>query len=192
MASCVDSTTLVRVYPASFLILKLQANAKTQPIQFNDITTAVYGPPNKWTWNFGDIGSPTNTSIIQNPTHIYASTGNYNVTFIVETTRGCIDTLSKTLDILDKPPLTVSNDTLICIIDTLQLHAVGSGSVVWSPNYMISNVNSPDPFVSPDVTTTYTVTLTDPFGCVGSDAIKVEVKPFVTLFSTARYQHLQN
>lgn len=181
---CTDSaTSLVKVYPGFFPDFTSAGQCKNTAIQFTDLTTATYGAANRWVWNFGDPGSANNTSNLKNPTHIYANTGSYNVSFIVETDKGCIDTLYKTIDILDKPALTVSNDTLICIIDTLQLHAVGTGSFVWSPNYMISNVNSPDPFVSPDVTTTYTVTLTDPFGCVGSDAVKVEVKPFVTLFA---------
>lgn len=179
---CVDSTVqTIKVYPGFFPGFTIAGQCKNTPIQFTDITTATFGVINKWDWNFGDIGSPTNTSVLQNPTHIYAATGTYNVTFVVQSNKGCIDTVLKTFDVLDKPALSVSNDTLICIIDTLQIHAVGAGSVVWSPNYMISNVNSPDPFVSPDVTTTYTVTLTDPFGCVGTDAITVNVKPFVTL-----------
>ena len=181
---CIDSTFQdIKVYPGFFPDFTFAGQCKNTPIQFTDLTTATFGPPSKWTWNFGEAGSPTNTSTIQNPTHTYLNSGSYDVSFIVETTRGCIDTLYKKIDIKDQPDLTVSNDTLICIIDTLQLHAVGTGSFVWSPNYMISNINSPDPFVSPDVTTTYTVTITDAFGCQGSDQVKVEVKPFVTLLA---------
>jgi len=181
---CSDSTTsIVKVYPGFFPDFAMAGQCKNTPIQFTDLTTATYGAANRWEWNFGDNGSPTNTSTLKNPTHIYTTAGTYNVTFIVETNKGCIDTLTKTLDIVDKPSLAISNDTLICILDTLQLHAVGTGNFVWTPNYMISNVNSPDPFVSPDVTTTYTVTLTDAFGCSNVGSIKVNVKSFVTLFA---------
>lgn len=181
---CADSTTsIVKVYPGFFPDFTFAGQCQKVPVQFTDLTTAAYGSSNKWVWNFGDFGSPTNTSIIKNPTHTYNSTGTYNVNFIVETDKGCIDTLEKAITILDKPPLTVTNDTLICIIDTLQLTAVGIGSFVWTPNYNISNVNIYNPLVSPDVTTTYMVTLTDPFGCTGSDSVKVNVKSFVTLFA---------
>ncbi len=179
---CSDSTTsIVKVFPGFRPDFGYGGQCKNTPIQFNDLTTTNYGIPNRWEWDFGDVGSPTNTSTIKNPTHVYANTGTYTVTFVVETSKGCIDTLQKTIEIKEKPDLSVGNDTLICIIDTLQIHAVGTGTVVWSPNYMISNVNDPNPFVSPDITTTYTVTLTDAFGCQGSDAITVNVKPFVTL-----------
>lgn len=180
---CSDSATaLVKVFPGFRPDFTFAGQCKNTPIQFTDITTADYGVINKWKWDFGDPGSPTNTSSLQNPTHIYPVTGLYTVTFIVETTKGCIDTIPKTIDILDKPALSVSNDTLICIIDTLQLHAVGAGNFLWTPNYMINDVTSADPLVSPDVTTTYYVTLTDAFGCSGTDSVKVQVKSFVTLF----------
>ncbi len=181
---CSDSTTsIVKVYPGFFPDFTIAGQCQNTPIQFTDITTANYGVINFWRWNFGDPISPTNTSSLQNPTHIYANTGRYDVTFIVQSSKGCIDTILKTLDILDQPALSVSGDTLICIIDTLQLNAIGTGSFLWSPNYNINNVNIPNPLVSPDVTTTYRVTLTDPFGCVGSDTVRVRVVNNVTQFA---------
>jgi len=181
---CSDSATaLVKVYPGFFPGFDFAGQCKNTPIQFTDLTTATYGMPDKWNWDFGDPSSASNISTLQNPTHVYANTGTYNVVFFVQSSKGCNDTIHKTITILDKPPLTLTNDTLICIIDTLQLNAVGTGSFLWSPNYMISNVNIANPLVSPDVTTTYYVTLTDPFGCVGTDSVKVNVKSFVTLFA---------
>ena len=180
---CSDSTTApVKVYPGFFPGFTMNGQCQNIPVQFNDITWANYGDPNRWDWNFGDPTSPNNTSILKNPTHTYNTTGLYNVTFIVETDKGCIDTLYKTIDIISQPLLTVTNDTLICIIDTLQLNAVGTGTFLWSPKYMISNVNIANPLVSPDVTTTYTVALTDAFGCSANKSITVNVKNFVTQF----------
>ncbi len=180
---CTDSATaFVRVFPGFRPDFDWSGQCRNIPIQFNDITTADYGIINKWKWDFGDFGSAGNMSILQNPTHLFNATGAYNISFIVESSKGCIDTVLKTIDILDGPPLSISNDTLICIIDTLQLNAVGTGTFQWSPNYMINNVNIANPLVSPDVTTTYTVRLTDAFGCSADSTITVNVKPFVTQF----------
>jgi gliding motility-associated-like protein len=180
---CADSTTApVKVYPGFFPDFAMSGQCQNVPVQFNDLTTATYGQPDKWEWNFGDPSSPNNTSTLKNPTHTYNTTGTYNITFVVYSDKGCYDTVRKTIDILGQPTLSVSNDTLICIIDTLQLHAIGSGSFLWSPNYMIDNVNSQDPLVSPDITTTYTVMLTDAFGCTNTDDVTVNVKSFVTQF----------
>ena len=182
--ACSDSTTAqVKVYPGFFPDFTFAGQCKNTPIQFTDITTATYGIPDNWNWNFGDPSSPNNTSTLKNPTHIYASTGTYNVTLIVRSSKGCKDTIPKTITILDKPTLAVTNDTLICSVDTLQINATGAGSFLWSPNYNISNVNIPDPLVSPDVTTIYYVTITDAFGCVGGDSVKINVVDFVTQFA---------
>ena len=82
---------------------------------------------------------------------------------------------------VDRASFGLTNDTLICDIDTLQLNAVGNGSFTWSPNYNISNLTGPSTFVSPDVPFTYQVTFTDPYGCVGNDSVRINVKSFVTL-----------
>jgi gliding motility-associated-like protein len=79
------------------------------------------------------------------------------------------------------PPTQLTNDTLICSIDTLQLTTSGVGSFVWSPNYEISSLSNPFPKVSPDVPTTYYLTLTDGFGCISKDSVFVDVKLFVTI-----------
>jgi gliding motility-associated-like protein len=182
---CSDSTTApVKVYPGFFPDFIINGQCQNVPVQFLDNTIATYGTPNKWNWNFGDPTSPINTSILQNPTHIFRTTGSYDITLISFSDKGCNDTIVKRLDILDQPPLSLQpKDTLICSIDTLQLNAVGTGSFLWTPNYMISNVNIPNPLVSPDVTTTYRVQLTDAFGCQGSDTVRVRVVNNVTQFA---------
>jgi gliding motility-associated-like protein len=178
---CIDSVIKpLGVYPGFFPDFTVAGQCKNTPIQFRDISRADYGIINSWKWDFGDAGSPTNTSIIQNPTHTYTTAKSYNVSFIVTSSKGCIDTVPKTIVITDKPALELTNDTLICIIDTLQLNAVGTGTFLWSPNYNINSLVIPSPLVSPDVTTTYRVTLTDPFGCSGTDSVKVSVVSAVT------------
>lgn len=182
---CSDSTTaIVKVYPGFFPDFIMNGQCQNVPVQFLDKTVATFGIPNKWNWDFGDPSSPDNTSILQNPTHIYNSTGSYDITLISFSDKGCYDTIVKKIDILDRPSLSVlPKDTLICNIDTLQLNAVGVGSFSWSPNYMINDINIGNPLVSPDVTTTYRVTITDPFGCQGNDTIRVRVVDRVTQFA---------
>lgn len=46
-----------------------------------------------WNWNFGDtLSSNNNSSVYQNPQHIYANSGNYDVTLSITNTFGCRDT----------------------------------------------------------------------------------------------------
>ncbi len=180
--ACSDSTTtVVKVYPGFFPGFTATGQCTNTPIQFTDNTTTNYGVVTPWQWDFGDVSSPNNTSNLQNPTHVFAASGNYDVQLIVGNSKGCRGTIMHTIMIIDQPSLSVNNDTLICDLDTLQLNAIGTGSFLWSPNYMISNVNISNPLVSPDITTTYIVTLTDPSGCVGKDSVKIRVVNFVTL-----------
>ena len=93
---CSDSATaLVRVYPGFFPDFTMSGQCTTIPVQFNDITTVAYGVVNQWSWNFGDPTSPNNTSIQQNPTHLYATANTYDVEFFVKSDKGCQDTVRK-------------------------------------------------------------------------------------------------
>ncbi len=74
-------------------------------VVFTDLSTAADFAGNailitNFTWDFGD-GSPISTS--QNPIHTYANAGSYLVTLIVETEKGCIDTVTKTVNIWPTP-----------------------------------------------------------------------------------------
>lgn len=77
---------------------------------FSDQSAAPFGSIVSWNWDFGD-GTGTSTS--QNPTYVYADTGNYFVTLIVETNIGCIDTI--TLPAYVAPiPLADFNSDVVC------------------------------------------------------------------------------
>jgi gliding motility-associated-like protein len=178
--ACANTTTaLVRIYPKfdpAFITSSLCTNT---PIQFTDKTQTTYGIVNKWSWDFGD--STNNESALQDPQHIFTQVGRYNVALTVSNSKGCINTISQAIVVKQTPTLPVTSDTLICSIDTLQLNAVGTGTILWTPNYNISNQNISSPLVSPDVPTTYYVTLTEASGCKATDSVFVDVKLFALL-----------
>ncbi|MGE5107535.1 MAG: PKD domain-containing protein [Sphingobacteriales bacterium] len=179
---CTDTGyTTVGVYPGFFPNFTFQTTCKGFPTQFTDATTTKYGIVDSWRWDFGNTAATNDTSHIKNPGYTYITPGNYDVQLIVGNSKGCIDTVQLTVPVLDKPPLTITNDTLICNIDTLQLNAVGTGTFTWSPNYNINNLNAQNPLVSPDVPTKYYVTLDAGPGCTNNDSVFVNVKTFVTL-----------
>lgn len=72
-------------------------------IQFNDLSTcaSTETPIDSWLWDFGD----GNTSTNQNPAHTFATGGplTYDVTLTVETTGGCTNYLTQTVQIFPKP-----------------------------------------------------------------------------------------
>lgn len=179
---CADSTTLqVKVYPGFFPAISTQgAICVNAPAQFLDATTTRYGSVTGWRWDFGDAVTG-DTSNNKNPTYTYKTAGTYKVKLIVGNTFGCIDTTEKDISVLDKLPLGLPGDTLICTIDTIQLNATGAGSFTWSPNYMINNLHTGTPLISPDAPTMYYVSFLDAQGCTGNDSVFVDVKSFVTI-----------
>ncbi|MEO6547551.1 MAG: PKD domain-containing protein [Ferruginibacter sp.] len=181
---CADSSfSKVKVYPGFFPGFKNVAPfCKGIPVQFTDTTSTKYGVPTGWRWTFGDGTTFADSSLAKNPTYIYPDTGSYSVQLIVGNTMGCVDTTTSIVTINDRPAINlIPHDTLICVIDTLQLITNGIGNFLWSPNYNISNLTSPNPLVSPDKPTTYFVSLTDAFGCTSKDSAFVNVATAVAI-----------
>ena len=82
-------------------------------VNFTDASTPFSGTIANWLWNFGD-GSPT--SALQNPTHTYATAGNYNVTLTITTSNGCLSApFSKPVLILTLPTPTYTISTPNCL-----------------------------------------------------------------------------
>ncbi len=179
---CSDSaSTLMSVFPGFFPGFSSLGTCILNPVLFKDTTKSKYGIVSSWYWNFGDGLAANDTSVLQNPSWKYSDSGMKNVTFIVSNSKGCLDTVNQTVHITDKPPIFFPfQDTLICNIDTLQLHAVGYGSFTWTPSANMINPNTPDPLVSPQTTTYYTATL-DQSGCINSDSLLVRVVDHVIL-----------
>ena len=179
---CSDSTTAqVKVYPGFFPDLNVTGMCMNAPIQFTDRTTATYGSINFWRYDFGVVSILSDTSRLQSPQYTYVNIGSYTTEFIVGSTKGCRDTIYKTVTVIDKPPILMAfRDTLICYVDTLQLNASGSGTISWTPNYNILNSTSAAPSVFPKTTTWYKVEFNDN-GCRNTDSVRVRVITSVNL-----------
>ncbi len=179
---CTDSATMkLGLYPGFFPDFVSSGICVTKPTSFMDATIATYGVVNGWRWNFGETTATNDTSRLQNPAYSYPVVGVKDAQLIVQSSKGCIDTITRQITIIDKPPITLAfRDTLICIIDTLQLAASGSGVFAWTPNYNILLENTPNPLVYPKTTTWYKVQLDDN-GCVNNDSVRVRVVDHVTL-----------
>ena len=99
-----------------------------ESISFTDTSA---GNPTSWNWDFGD----GNSSTAQNPTHVYATAGTYDVKLVVSDGTNS-DSITKTGYIMINAPPTVdlgSDTTSICQGDSVLLDA-GSGhtNYLWS------------------------------------------------------------
>lgn len=66
--------------------------------------------------NFGEPTSTSNTSTLQDPTHIYGVGGPVNVTLVVTSNNGCVDTVTQVLNVFEKPVANF-NANGICLDD---------------------------------------------------------------------------
>ena len=78
---------------ANFSFTPSPIYSTTSPTLFTDLSyDANFSELSGWYWDFGD----GNTSIEQNPAHIYADTGTYTITLVAIDANGCKDTISFT------------------------------------------------------------------------------------------------
>ncbi|MEO5999119.1 MAG: PKD domain-containing protein [Chitinophagaceae bacterium] len=183
---CSDSAvSKLGVFPGFFPGFTSSGSCLFNPFFFTDTTNTRYGNVSKWTWDFGDNQSTSDTSNQKNPSWKYPNTGIKKVSLIVESSKGCIDTVLHDVEVRDKPLVDLAfRDTLICSIDTLELGVKGGGSFSWAPDSNIINALSANPLVFPKTTTSYQVTVSDN-GCVSTDAVRVRVVDFVSLYAGA-------
>lgn len=180
---CSDTAfALAKVYPGFFPGFVFSEGCKDVPIYFTDTTKTRYGVVDSWKWDFGVRTSDTDVSTVRNPAYTFTDSGSYQVALTVTNSKGCEKTTFADLVVRTRPLLSVPHDTLMCNIDTISLAATGPpGTYIWTPNYNISPLTGNTVKVSPDVTTTYTVSLTTVPGCTSADTIRVNVVNFVTL-----------
>jgi len=173
-------------------------------VQFTDASTVTGGATiNQWAWNFGDPGSgPLNTSTLQNPSHIFALPGTYNVTLVVQTTTGCASLVYSfpviimpdgTINLTSAPGTdnqTVCINTPITNITYAVTLSSNGGSVSGLPAGVVGNFAGGVITISGTPTVSgvfnYTVTTTGP--CVNPTAtgtITVTADGTVTLTSAA-------
>lgn len=122
-----------------------------------------------YNWNFGD----QNTSIHKNPQHNYAEPGVYNVKLITSSNNGCLDSLSRYVEVYNFPQVYAGEDTTISKGEMVALEASGAYQYTWYPTEGVSSPFSKKTEVSPAETTEYIVMGEDAHGCVNYDTVSV-------------------
>ncbi|MBK8566907.1 MAG: gliding motility-associated C-terminal domain-containing protein [Saprospiraceae bacterium] len=141
-------------------------------INFND-ATITNGTITSWSWNFGD-GSAAVSG--QNPNHTYSSSGNFEVSLTVTTQEGCDTTFMEFVTVFPSPgDAPVSNYDICNGVGVTIETPDNITSAVWSPTTGLDLTDPFNPVANPAVTTTYTLTATNSFGCVNTSQVTVTV-----------------
>ncbi|HOY32595.1 MAG TPA: gliding motility-associated C-terminal domain-containing protein [Bacteroidales bacterium] len=129
--------------------------------------------------------SGLNNAGIANPVADPAATTAYTLT--VTDNYGCSNTDSTLITVNPLPGANAGNDQHIGTCTNAanaNLTGTGTGTAPltysWLPVAGLNNANSSNPVADPAATTTYTLTVTDNYGCTATDAVTITVDPLPT------------
>ena len=184
-------TEVITVYESPVPAFTSVSVCANQIATFTDNSTNAMGDPIlQWNWNFGDA-SPGSTD--QNPTHIYTTSGPFDVILAVSTANcTAIDTFPIVVEDLPTAAFTMNNvngcsPLSVDFTNTSSANAVnaywdfgdGDTSTATDPNHVFTNTTANN--------VTYTVTLiaSTSFGCTDTITQTVEVFPIPTALFTS-------
>lgn len=150
-------------------------------VAFTDLST---NTPTQWAWNFGD----GQTSNVQNPTHTYASAGNYTVSLTVTNQDGS-DTkqITNCVVVNAVPTAIATNSGAYCAGETIELSVESdiAGEYQWTgPMGFSSTLQNPTRAnATANHVGTYSVTVTTANGCsaVASTDVVVNANPVASI-----------
>lgn len=132
-------------------------------------------PGNTYSW-FPALGLSSTTAA--QPTATPAVTTTYILT-VTNTATGCTDTDSVVV-FVNPPPLAFTGlNQTICAGDSIMIGgpSIPGNTYTWSPATGLNATNVSNPYASPTVTTTYTLTETAGIGCSATNDITITVIP---------------
>jgi PKD repeat protein len=157
-------------------------NIVNSPVLFNDLSQPGTGSIVQWDWNFDDPASGIlNTSLLQNPSHVYSNPGTFTVYEIVTNSNGCKDTIAKS--VLINPVAQIDfTFTGQCVNNPTQFTPVLNGATTTQYNWDFgdgSTSTASNPMHTYTVSGTFNVslTVTDNFGVISNVIHAVQIFP---------------
>jgi PKD repeat protein len=194
---CENSKTIgVTIYASPIADFTFENSCQGEAVQFTNTTQLNNGSSiSNYSWNFGD---PTtginNTSILENPIHIFSGADLYQVLLKTTNANGCWDTVTKNVNVKAKPavafvydsicqgyPITFYPDSTVMNLQAITTFDWNFGD--GTPNIQIQ---SPSHVYANPGNYTVTLTVVDTAGCSNSFSKEVTVNPKPTAnFSTS-------
>ena len=183
-SGCSDTLSqIVNVFglpTANFLV---EDNCFGQNTVFTDLSTSASGTIISWEWSFGD----GTFSALQNPIHLYNSTGDFTIQLISTTSNGCSDTTSQQHTIFPLPEPNFTED-IGCVLDStyftdLSVAEVDIISWNWAfgdPNSGANNfstLENPTHFYAIPGVYIVTLIITDDLGCSNQYQKSIVINP---------------
>ncbi|MDX5480698.1 MAG: gliding motility-associated C-terminal domain-containing protein, partial [Hymenobacteraceae bacterium] len=104
--------------------------------------------------------------------------------YVQEVSQSCASVRQEVTVTVTEPTASAGQDVTIVKGRSIELQASGGVSYAWSPAAGLSKTDIANPMASPEVTTTYTVTVVTAGGCTFTDKVTVTVLPHVFIPNT--------
>ena len=139
----------------------------------NTLSRIIFNPCTDASVATSDLRSP--------PTFKLMEPGIYTIFLTINEGLPNVKTDCEEIVVYDHPPLTISNDTLICQGDTVRLSVLSfsADSFKWTPSYNIDTTYGQFVDVAPAISTTYYVTAYYDVNCIVKNPIVVTVSKIV-------------
>lgn len=136
-------------------------------------TPTVTGNATSYSWSpTAGVSNPAIANPVLSPT----ATTTYTVTATLGT---CTKTGTVTVVVAPGATANAGADAVIIAGDTYTLQGSGSaGTYLWTPSVGLSATNILKPVATPQATTTYTLNVTTPLGCIAADDVTITVVPY--------------
>jgi gliding motility-associated-like protein len=162
--------TSFSVYPIPTVAFQADTACAGTPVILTGASTNTV-PITQWYWKVDSLPLQSGNTF----QYTFASGGNYNAFLWALSPTGCSsDTVTQVIQIQQSYAY-AGQDTLVALGYSIQLHATGGVSYLWSPAATLSNPDSADPIATPTDSTTYTVVAYTPLGCTSSASVVVKV-----------------
>ena len=121
----------------------------------------------------------SNILAIVGPTTLASPESTMVFTAVMTTPYGCVDSTHIVVSVYEPLPLQITSDTVICYGAGVDITVSGSWNYLWNDGFQGNSQ-----YVTPELTTTYTVSSTDIHDCITSVSTTVTVQPdyAVTLY----------
>jgi len=174
---CQDTLTMpITIFPSPVADFTVPNVCAYDISVFTDASTIGVGTITNWEWDFGDAA----TSILQNPTHQYASNGNYNVELVVTSNVGCTDTIVISTTVYEVPVANYSAPS-VCENDPAtftDISTLSAGTLAWTWDFddaTTSAAQHPNHAFSPSGTYQVELLVASNNGCLDSITIPFSI-----------------